>query len=534
MADTYDVIIVGSGSGGGFLAGEVAPHASVLILEAGPATVGDPAPGFGSPLSRRTSTQINLGQYIPDGVSAINSGKLFYNYPIYMDQSNPVFSAVQREAKIVGGGSQINVGAWIRPLAVDFEGFAEETGVRTWTREDFELHFLKAEQILHVHRDKRENWNPASVLYEQTALSMGIPVMETASNRHRCIFCGHRLDAGMPCKYDSLMSTAVTQIPKAISNGAVLLDNSKVLRVEIENRRATGVTYRRGGETFTARANKLVVLAAGAIGTPAILFDSGVHSLNDNVGRYLRAHPGVAMDALVPGTDWNTDRGYQWNCFHYTMKGEERLDVIHHASAGFPAATPWVAAQVGFFGKPYKDLMRRYRERTGVFLFQLKPNMHGRVIGGTSKPVILYQVADTSGLLEPKTLSDLDAAIRQSAEIFRRMGAIATFPNPNEPTAVFHREITQLVTTAGALHPQSTCRAGIDRANSVVDEDCMSHDVDNLMICDASVIPNHIACNPNSMIMAIGSRCSDFVIAQILGKSVSAGAGLGRQSREAR
>jgi len=66
------------------------------------------------------------------------------------------------------------------------------------------------------HRDRPENWNPASILYKQTAESMGIPVHVTASNRHRCIFCGHRMNAGMPCKYDALMSTAITQIPKAL------------------------------------------------------------------------------------------------------------------------------------------------------------------------------------------------------------------------------------------------------------------------------------------------------------------------------
>jgi choline dehydrogenase-like flavoprotein len=62
----FDVIIVGAGSGGGFLAGEIASYGSVLILEAGPTTVGTANPGFGSPLTRLTSTQINLGWYQPD------------------------------------------------------------------------------------------------------------------------------------------------------------------------------------------------------------------------------------------------------------------------------------------------------------------------------------------------------------------------------------------------------------------------------------------------------------------------------------
>ncbi|MSV28970.1 MAG: GMC family oxidoreductase, partial [Bryobacterales bacterium] len=234
MADTYDVIICGAGSGGGFMAGEIAANGSVLILDAGPHFPSEAKPGTGSDERRRLSTQMNLGTWLPDSKDS-KGGKLFFTYPMYMDQSNPFASTAQREPRLVGGGSAVNAGAWLRPRVVDFQGFAEETGVKGWTKRDFEPHFLRAERILHVHRDSREYWNKASVLYEQAAIKMGIPVFETASNRHLCIFCGHRLNAGVPCKYDSLMSTAITQIPKALKNKAVLIDNATVLRVEISN-----------------------------------------------------------------------------------------------------------------------------------------------------------------------------------------------------------------------------------------------------------------------------------------------------------
>src|SRR3989449_7699377 len=93
--EIYDIIICGAGSGGGFLAGEIAPYASVLILDAGPYVDGTLKPGIGSPERRKFSTQINLGQYIPDGVYAINRGSTFFAYPIFMDESNPASSAVQ-------------------------------------------------------------------------------------------------------------------------------------------------------------------------------------------------------------------------------------------------------------------------------------------------------------------------------------------------------------------------------------------------------------------------------------------------------
>ncbi|MEO7651334.1 MAG: GMC family oxidoreductase [Bryobacteraceae bacterium] len=519
MADTYDVIICGAGSGGGFMAGEIAAHGSVLILDAGPHFAGESKPGIGDDERRKLATQINLGTWLPDG-SLGNRGRLFFTYPMYMDQSNPFSSTAQREAKVVGGGSFVNVGAWLRPTRVDFAGFEQETGVKGWTRAEFEPHFRRAERILHVHRDAREFWNKASVLYEQAAIKMGIPVFETASNRFRCIFCGHRLNAGMPCKYDSLMSTAHTQIPKALAAGAKLLDNATVVNVEISNNIATGVTYVRNGETVTVNARKLVVVSAGAIGTPLLLRDSGVHLKNPNVGRWLRAHPGVPIDVLLPGDDWGTDRGYQWNIHHHVMDDNgEPLDAVVHASAGFPATTPWVAAafKIALFGTPYKDVMRQFPHRAGAFIFEMKPNVVGRVAGSRANAVIDYPVASTTGILEDKTIDDLVRGVKQVASVYKKLGAYTAFPNGDDPEPVLKQQMSLFVTTSGALHPQGTCRSGADPKNSVVDTNGMSFDVKNLMCCDASVIPHHISANPNATIMALASRAADFVNAQILG-----------------
>jgi choline dehydrogenase len=516
MADTYDVIICGAGSGGGFLAGEIAANGSVLILDAGPHIGGEPNYGVGSPERRKFSTQINLGTYIPDGMYSINAGKAVFAYPTYVDQSNPSSFGTTKEAKVVGGGSYINVGAWIRPRLVDWPDFAAATGVVGWTKDAFEPHFLKAEKILSVHRDTPDNWNPASVLYERTARDMGTPIFVTASNRFHCIFCGHRNNAGMPCKYDALMSTAITQIPKAIAAGATLVDNATVVRVEISNGTATGVTYVKDGQTITANARKLVVVSAGAFGTPLILFSSGVNLLNPNVGKYLKAHPGISVEASLPGGPWNSDRGYQWNLYHYgPIVDGSPMDTLTYASASFPT-TAWQAAQVGNFGLPYKNLMRQFPQRVGVWIFFLKPNVSGRVIGRVDNPIVQYPMITTDGVPEPKMLADSTAAVRQAAGILKAMGATFIDPNPDQPEALLTQQLTLRIPGAGLFHAQGTCRAGADPKTSVVDSNCMSHDVKNLMCCDASVIPNAISANTNAIIMAIADRAADFVNSQIL------------------
>jgi len=521
MADTYDVIICGAGSGGGFLAGEIAANGSLLILEAGPQIGGAPVFGVGSPDRRKFSTQINLGTYIPDGIYSINQGTATFQYPIYADDSNPTSVGITREARVMGGGSYINVGAWIRPRLVDWDGFAAATGVVGWTKQDFEPHFQKAETILTVHRDTRDNWNTGSVLYEKTALSMGIPVFETASNRNNCIFCGHRNNAGMPCKYDALMSTAITQIPKAVAAGAQVVDNAMVQQVNISNGKATGVTYVKDGQAVTVNARKLVVVSAGAIGTPLIFFSSGIHLINSNVGKYLKAHPGLSVEAIIPGTNWGSDRGYQWNCYQYGMDANNQpMDTLIYASASF-VDTPWLAAQVGNFGLPYKNLMRQFPQRISVWIFLLKPNITGRVLGTVNNPIVKYPILTVDGIPEPKELNDTIAAVRQVTQVFQGMGAVITYPNINQPEALFIQLISLLLPAAGIFHSQGTCRAGIDPATSVVDSNLMSHDIENLMCCDASVIPNALSANTNAITMAIASRAADFVNSQILDRGSS-------------
>ena len=114
MADTYDVIICGAGSGGGFMAGEIAAYGSVLILDAGPYFPEAANPGVGVPSRRALSTQINLGTWLPKSNES-NHGDIFFTYPMLMDRSNPFAATAQREPRLVGGGSAINVGAWLRP-----------------------------------------------------------------------------------------------------------------------------------------------------------------------------------------------------------------------------------------------------------------------------------------------------------------------------------------------------------------------------------------------------------------------------------
>jgi choline dehydrogenase-like flavoprotein len=131
-------------------------------------------------------------------------------------------------------------------------------------------------------------------------------------------------------------------------------------------------------------------------------------------------------------------------------------------------------------------------------------------------PVVRYPMINTDGIPEPKMLADSTAAVRQAGAILKAMGASFIDPNPSQPEALLTQQLALRIPGAGLFHSQGTCRAGADPKTSVVDSNCMSHDVKNLMCCDASVIPNAISANTNAIIMAIASRAADFVNSQIL------------------
>ncbi len=342
------------------------------------------------------------------------------------------------------------------------------TGVAGWTKAAFEPYFQQAEQVLSVRRDPQSYWNPGAVSFYQTANAMGVPTFVTASNRNTgCIYCGHRNDAGMPCKYDALMSTTITQIPKAVAAGAVLVGNATVQQVVITNGVATGVIYTDvNGNTITANARKLVVhVGRPAIGTPLIMFSSGINLMNPNVGKNLRAHPGMSLEAfMAPGTEWNVDRGYQWNVYNYGMNSNGTPgDTLIYAASSFPN-TPWLSCQVGNYGVPYKELMRQFRSRLGAWIFLTTPNVSGRVLGQVGSPFVQYNMVGLDGNLEPKSAADMSLALNQCVAIFNKMGASAVDPEVAVPTKQLLSTMTLKVPAAGLFHSQGTASAAASPA----------------------------------------------------------------------
>jgi len=91
------------------------------------------------------------------------------------------------------------------------------------------------------------------------------------------------------------------------------------------------------------------------------------------------------------------------------------------------------AFQIGLSENPYKELMRQWKQRAGAFIFNPEAAIYGQVLGTLQSPEIVYPIVDTTGYLEPKTMSDMLVAVTQVAEVYKSVGAFTAFPNPNTP-----------------------------------------------------------------------------------------------------
>jgi choline dehydrogenase-like flavoprotein len=534
----FDVVIVGGGTAGCILAAKISEQGvdpqtgrrlKVAMIEAGAYLKGEAKPGYGIPLRRRTYTNIppdiRFGQHFVTG---------------------------QGRGRGVGGSSLIfGSAAWV-PFDEDYEEWQEETGV-DWTKENFRSAVAEAEQVFNVHLqpDQTLSNRRGAELFKTTAEGMGYQIRPGHGRAVKnCIFCGHCADRQI-CKYDSKQSTLVTHAPIAERNGVEIIANARAQRLIIE--KSGGRAIVRGvlikkldlpdhiypGDEFadwdnapeiTVLANKVIV-SCGDLETPPLLFASGYGTREDcgdklivenpNVGRNVDGHYGEGgqvgvvgvFDQKLAGMDggWGVDPFY-----HFQAKvGPDRMVLLHGYSMlplygffnGFPerlVMSPFAPS----FGQEQKEFMRQicnpwatpsaaalkarepmYRlARIAVDTKLPRSAPRGRIdkessvqiFGGetikysreTGKEERIYHS------IHPEVRRVFAAGQELAKQVLEKMGAKQIIPEPIMPRG----GLTFKWLTGGV-------RAGVDPKNSVVNQHFESHDIDNLFIVDAGVIP---------------------------------------------
>ena len=288
--ESFDYIVIGSGSAGGVVAARLSedPSVSVLLLEAGPDDDDDMI-------------------HLPAGFSALFKTKWDWGY-----QTTPQKQLGGRRAdwprmKALGGCSSMNAMIYIRGNRADYDEWRDAYGARGWGYDDVLPYFKKAEGNTRLHDDYHGTDGPLHVEDRRYTHELSHAFVESAVSagfKRNDDFNGAEQEgAGLyqvTCKKGRRWSVADAYIhPARTRPNLTVLTEAFVARIELDGTRATGVTYRRGGVTRTARAKAEIVLSAGAVASPQMLMLSGI-----GPGAHLREH-GIDVRVDLPGVGQN-------------------------------------------------------------------------------------------------------------------------------------------------------------------------------------------------------------------------------------
>lgn len=457
-----DVLIVGSGGGGAVTAYALARAGyAVTVLEAGPMV---PSSAF--------------SEHLPSSFEQL-----------YVDrggQTNVDGDINILQGRCVGGSTVINATAAFRIPPWVLQTWREEYGLDGFSEAALAPLYEQLESDLYIHVNGPHEINRNSQLMQRGAEALGWHVAPLARNVKDCLLAGYCIQG---CRYDRKQSMLVTYLPWAQQHGARIVADAAVSRIRHENGRARGVSVQgpHGPVEFDAA---LVVVSAGAIGSPLLLQDSGLGG--DQVGRHFACHPSLGVTALFdePVNGW---QGAQLGVYVDEFTADERGGFLLEGGALEPAA---MAHAIPGVGPDYEARMARAANMAGMVTL-IHDHGVGRVYRKDGVKTIEYRL-DEDGRQRVR------AALRAAARIWFAAGAREVYLPTVLPTAVsaadFESVIEALRFDPGemmftAYHPQGTCRMGRDPARSVLNPRGQLHGMDNLVVADASCFPTSVLVN---------------------------------------
>jgi choline dehydrogenase-like flavoprotein len=470
VREQFDVVVVGSGAGGGVVAGELAQRGrDVLLLECGP---------------HRTAADFTRWE-------AKATQDLFWPLRFAPLPSGEVVTFLA--GRCVGGTTTINTKVALRAHERDVAKWHPATGLTNDRREpfsasDLDPYYDRVERMLGVR--ERTDWRKSVHTVEAGFRALGHELEPVTSYTDpNCMSCGSCLQG---CSTNAGKSTMNTYIADALARRVLeLRANAAVERVVLQEGpsgpEATGVEYVDGeGGRHRVQAGAVVV-GAGALNTPQLLLRSGLDSSASPVGKNLGLHPVRLVYGLF---DEPQDAHMVYPITAHCMGFQ------HDEDGGFVLEASTIQDPISFattlgdedgplWGPRLVEAVGAFRRWVGVLALANDDNNSAVVV-------------DESGAerfdvdFRPNEVERIDNALRFSRDVLEAAGASQV-----------------LWTGLASTHVQGSCRMGDDPSRSVVDRNGESHDVKRLFVGDASLIPRTLSVNPSLTIMALATRLAE-------------------------
>ncbi len=508
----YDVIIIGTGAGGGTLAYRLAPSGKRILL-------------------------IERGDYVrreKDNWSsrAVNVEAKYHTKDAWQDgDGRPLHPHTNY---YVGGNTKFYGAALFRLRHADFGELHHHGGLSpAWPigYDELEPYYTQAEHLYQVHgergADPTEPWSSAPYRFPAVAhepriqrlhddlvrnglrpfhVPLGIMLDESDPAKSRCIRC--ETCDGFPCLIQAKSDAQVICVDPALRHPNVtLMTNGRVTKLlsSASGREITGVAIQRGG-TEEIVSGDIVVSSCGAINSAALLLRSandrhprGLANGSDVVGRHYMGHvnsvllalsktpnPTVFQKTLAVNDFYFGDDDFPFPMGHISFVG--KLDAIA-LSVGAPAIVPGMTL----------DVMAKHSLDFWLTSEDL-PDPKNRVTLDRSGNIVLSYT--------PNNVEGHQRLIKRLEHLLQHLDM-----HPHLiPRNLF---VGNRIPLAGVAHQNGTVRFGRDPKTSALDANCKAHDVDNLYVVDGSFFPTSGAVNPALTIMANALRVGDHLLERL-------------------
>ena len=491
-----EVLVVGSGAGGGVVAAELATAGyDVLIVEKGKQ--------FGDH---------DLPQTELAGMRELYEGKGSFKT---FDRSMVVLAG-----STLGGGTTVNWMTCLRPPDRLRQQWATEYGFTAAATRDYSDAIDVVCKRIGVTTDESPA-NPQNAILERGCRTLGYDVSVIPRNVRGCVKCDF---CAYGCRYGGKQDTRRTLLQDAVDHGARIVVRGMVDRITHARGRVTGaemtVRDRNGRRRSVQVRCKAVISSAGAIHTPALLLRSGL--TNRHLGNNLHLHPVGAVYAR------HGERIAAWEGPPQTRVSEEFADLDGQGYGFRLEVSPahpglWALGLPWFSGPEHRDLMREV-PHLGNIIVLLRDRYAGRVkLDRAGRPALHYR-------LHPYDANHMVQGVEAALRVQHAAGAVEIF-GPHQDRRTFQRgtkrAFEQFLGHVRGLgtrphhfgmfcaHQLSTCRLAGAPSQGPLSPEGESYEVQNLYCADGSVLPTSTGVNPMITIMSTAYHIAQHVKANM-------------------